>query len=352
MPATTGIQARRAVVIEDDPEIRALYRPVLERLGLEAVMTSNGADGVAAVAEFSPLVTFLDVSMSGMDGFATVARIREFSDTYVLMISAHHDEIDVVQGLGAGADDYVFKPFRPRELRARVEALLRRPPRLAASSTTTDTGSVAAATTPAETDLWRPDASPAPTPHPAPSSSPPPGVAAAALRSVGSEPLPAPGVVPHLRRPSLTPRHDTMVAGANAVALRSRPLEDAAPEQTPTTSPVAVADSGSGALHHGALALDLATARVSLGDQHVDLDASEVNLLASLMETGTRVRSTANLVLALRGESYVTTYFVSETDKRNVVETMDTLRRRMGDTGPVPLWIEPVGTVGFRMTPA
>jgi DNA-binding response OmpR family regulator len=72
-------------------------------------------------------VTTLDVNMPGMDGFETAKRIRAVSSTYIVMLSARTEEIDALQGLEAGADDYVSKPFRPRELRARIDAMLRRP---------------------------------------------------------------------------------------------------------------------------------------------------------------------------------------------------------------------------------
>jgi len=116
-----------AVVIEDDPDIRALISEVLIQGGFSVRSASTGADGIALVREADPVVTTLDVSMPGMDGFETARRLREISATYLVMISARSEEIDVLQGLQAGADDYIVKPFRPRELRARIEAMLRRP---------------------------------------------------------------------------------------------------------------------------------------------------------------------------------------------------------------------------------
>jgi two-component system, OmpR family, response regulator len=116
-----------AVVIEDDEDIRGLVALVLEQAGYTVHTAANGADGLALVTEHQPVVTTLDVSMPGMDGFEVAKRIRAVSDTYVVMLTARTDEIDVVQGLQAGADDYLTKPFRPRELRARIEAMLRRP---------------------------------------------------------------------------------------------------------------------------------------------------------------------------------------------------------------------------------
>ncbi|WP_345752943.1 response regulator transcription factor [Microbacterium rhizophilus] len=118
---------RVAVVIEDDPDIRGLLAEVLTQGGFDVHAASTGAEGVQLVREFDPVITTLDVSMPGMDGFETAKRIREISPTYLVMLSARSEEIDVLQGLQAGADDYVTKPFRPRELRARIEAMLRRP---------------------------------------------------------------------------------------------------------------------------------------------------------------------------------------------------------------------------------
>lgn len=120
-------EVREAVVIEDDPDIRALIGEVLNQAGFVVHVAGNGLDGIELVKEVQPIVTTLDVSMPGIDGFETARRIREISTTYLVMATARADEIEVLQGLQAGADDYVTKPFRPRELRARIEAMLRRP---------------------------------------------------------------------------------------------------------------------------------------------------------------------------------------------------------------------------------
>ena len=121
-------QPKMAVVIEDDADIRALVVKVFESAGLETVAVANGLDGIEAVIQHQPVVTTLDVSMPGIDGFETARRIRRVSDTTIIMISALSEEADVVLGLGSGADEYVIKPFRPRELRARIEAAIRRSP--------------------------------------------------------------------------------------------------------------------------------------------------------------------------------------------------------------------------------
>jgi len=120
-------QARVAVVIEDEADIRSLIAEVLEQAGFEVHVAGNGLEGVELVRAHDPVVTTLDVSMPGIDGFEVAKRIRAISPTYIVMLTARADEIDTLQGLQAGADDYVTKPFRPRVLRARIEAMLRRP---------------------------------------------------------------------------------------------------------------------------------------------------------------------------------------------------------------------------------
>ncbi|WP_439593139.1 response regulator transcription factor [Microbacterium sp.] len=118
---------RVAVVIEDEADIRQLLSDVLASAGFEVHAASSGLEGIELVREHRPVVTTLDVSMPGIDGFETAKRVRAISSTYIVMLTARSEEIDALQGLEAGADDYVTKPFRPRELRARIEAMLRRP---------------------------------------------------------------------------------------------------------------------------------------------------------------------------------------------------------------------------------
>lgn len=120
-------EARVAVVIEDEEDIRSLLTAVLAQAGFEVYGAADGYAGLELVREHQPLVTTLDVNMPGIDGFETAKRIRAVSATYIVMLSARTEEIDALQGLEAGADDYVAKPFRPRELRARIDAMLRRP---------------------------------------------------------------------------------------------------------------------------------------------------------------------------------------------------------------------------------
>lgn len=120
-------EARVAVVVEDEADIRTLLAAVLEQAGFVVHTAATGLEGLSLVMALDPIVTTLDVNMPGMDGFETAKRIRAVSPTYIVMLTARTEEIDALQGLEAGADDYVVKPFRPRELRARIDAMLRRP---------------------------------------------------------------------------------------------------------------------------------------------------------------------------------------------------------------------------------
>jgi DNA-binding response OmpR family regulator len=131
-----------AVVIEDDPDIRSLIADVLDQAGFTVHPAGSGIEGLELVRDHKPIVTTLDVSLPGMDGFETARRIRAVSSTYIVMLTARADEIDTLQGLQSGADDYVTKPFRPRELRARIEAMLRRPRSIGAPEPATDVASV------------------------------------------------------------------------------------------------------------------------------------------------------------------------------------------------------------------
>ncbi|MFH5878578.1 response regulator transcription factor [Arthrobacter sp. NA-172] len=116
-----------AVVIEDDDDIREVVHAVLEASGLEVYAAGNGIDGVDAVRRHNPDVITLDLGLPDIDGIEVTRRVREFSDAYIVMLTARAREVDTLQGLAVGADDFVTKPFRPRELLARVETLLRRP---------------------------------------------------------------------------------------------------------------------------------------------------------------------------------------------------------------------------------
>src|SRR5918994_4613611 len=117
---------RIAVVIEDDADIRNLLEAILGQAGFTCFTAESGPDGINAIRRHQPILTTLDISLPGIDGFGPPRQIRGFSSTYIIILSARDEEIDTLMGLDAGADDYLTKPFRARELRARIEAMLRR----------------------------------------------------------------------------------------------------------------------------------------------------------------------------------------------------------------------------------
>lgn len=116
-----------AVVIEDDEDVRNLLDAVLQQAGFEVRTAATGRDGVAVARQQRVDVITLDVGLPDIDGFEVLRRIRQFSDAYVVMLTGRDEELDMVSALQGGADDYITKPFRPRELRARITAMMRRP---------------------------------------------------------------------------------------------------------------------------------------------------------------------------------------------------------------------------------
>lgn len=121
------MDASRILVIDDDDDIRGLLRALLERAGHQVFDAPDGRAGLRELYAGSPDLVILDVAMPGLDGWATLERIREVTDVPVLMLTARDAELERVRGLMAGADDYVVKPFGRQELAARVDVLLRRP---------------------------------------------------------------------------------------------------------------------------------------------------------------------------------------------------------------------------------
>jgi two-component system OmpR family response regulator len=336
MSMETNAEQRVAVVIEDDDDIRHLLETVLGQAGFRVVATGNGADGVEAVRANDPVVTTLDVNMPGMDGFETARRIRAFSSTYIVMLTALNEEIDTLQGLEAGADDYVNKPFRPRELRARIEAMLRRPRTAVTSSAQ------------AQPTAPQPSQAQAAAPQSAPTQSVP----------TQSAPAQAPQTAPSQ---AAAPQHDPLF-GAPAPARHSYENDQFAGGPAQSTN-AATGDgqstpiggqqeshAGGGWLEHNGLWLNIETRVVQAGGSELDLTRSEFDLLAALMETNRRVRTKADLVLLLRGESYVTSHFISEADKRAIEVHMGNLRKKLGDNIGNPRWIETVRGVGYRLT--
>lgn len=116
-----------AVVIEDDADLRNLLQAVLLQAGFEVHIACDGREGVEVVREKQANVVTLDIGLPDIDGFEVLRRIRQFSKAYVVMLTGRTEEPDLLTALHGGADDYITKPFRPLELRARISAMMRRP---------------------------------------------------------------------------------------------------------------------------------------------------------------------------------------------------------------------------------
>ena len=121
--------ARRVLVVDDEPEIRAVLRAYLEHDGFAVAEAGTGAEALRrtlASDGTAPDVVLLDIGLPDLGGLDVLRTIRRSSDVYVVLVTARADEVDTLVGLGAGADDYVTKPFSPREVVARVSTVLRR----------------------------------------------------------------------------------------------------------------------------------------------------------------------------------------------------------------------------------
>ncbi|GGO75969.1 winged helix-turn-helix transcriptional regulator [Nocardioides deserti] len=387
-----------AVIIEDDPDVRDLIDIVLTQSGFSTFVAPDGPTGVEAVRQHNPLITTLDVNMPGMDGFAVARRLREFSNTYLIMITALADEIDVVQGFEAGADDYLVKPFRPRELRARADSMLRRPRSRADQPVgwaDDDASATAAAPVapppPPKEESWaaaaardltqnsplrvvRDDepAQPAPPVQPEPVAPPPQPTYQPQVQQPVQPPAqptyqqpvqqPVQPTKPYRSVPpqAYEPQHQAQAAyeppPAPPAYPQAPPVHQPAPPQggahaSPApAAPAAPGPSADGSwVRFNGLALNHESRVVTVGGGAVDLNRTEFDLLASLLSTGRRVRSKADLVLTMRGQQYVTSYFVNEADKRSVEVHIANLRRKLGDDGATSRFIETVRGVGYRL---
>ena len=122
------------MVVEDETELAGLIGSYLEHDGLEVSLVHDGQQAVSTAREVDPDVVVLDLGLPSLDGVEVCRQLRTFSDAYVVMLTARSEEVDTLIGLSVGADDYMTKPFSPRELMARVQAMLRRPRPLGGSA--------------------------------------------------------------------------------------------------------------------------------------------------------------------------------------------------------------------------
>jgi len=122
----TRMSTQTILVVDDDPQIRDVLSMALERAGFEAVLARDGAEGLSQAKAINPSLAVLDIGLPEMDGLELCKAIRKDSDLPILFLTARDDEVDRILGLELGGDDYVTKPFSPRELVARVRAILKR----------------------------------------------------------------------------------------------------------------------------------------------------------------------------------------------------------------------------------
>jgi DNA-binding response OmpR family regulator len=125
----------RALVVDDEEALAEVVASYLEREHFEVTVAHSGADALTVAREVDPDVVVLDLGLPGIDGVEVCRQLRTFSDAYVVMLTARDTEVDTIVGLSVGADDYVTKPFSPRELVARIRAMLRRPRSVSAATT-------------------------------------------------------------------------------------------------------------------------------------------------------------------------------------------------------------------------
>jgi DNA-binding response OmpR family regulator len=125
----------RVLVVDDEIALAGVVAGYLQREGFAVDLAHDGPSAVAAAREHRPDLVVLDVMLPGFDGIEVCRQLRGFTDAYIIMLTARDEEVDKVVGLSVGADDYLVKPFSPRELIARVRAMLRRPRAVDGSTT-------------------------------------------------------------------------------------------------------------------------------------------------------------------------------------------------------------------------
>jgi len=116
----------KILIIDDEPSIHTVISAYLKAEGFDFKSAMDGSSGLSIALSYQPDIIILDVMLPGMDGIELLAHLRQESDVYVIMLTARTEETDKIVGLSVGADDYLTKPFSPRELIARIKAALRR----------------------------------------------------------------------------------------------------------------------------------------------------------------------------------------------------------------------------------
>lgn len=144
------------MVVEDETSLATLLGDYLERDGFDVSVVHDGLNAVGLARVFDPDIVVLDLGLPGLDGVEVCRQLRTFSNAYVVMLTARSDEIDTLIGLSVGADDYLTKPFSPRELMARVQVMLRRPRQIGQNTADTSRARTFGALTvdPIGRDVW------------------------------------------------------------------------------------------------------------------------------------------------------------------------------------------------------
>lgn len=283
-----------AVVIEDDEDVRNLVDAILKEAGFVVHSAATGREGVEVVRDHHASVVTLDVGLPDMDGHEVLRRIRQFSDAYVVMLTARADEPDTLTAFLTGADDYVKKPFLPRELRARVTAMMRRPRaegRLALPEEDRGAG-------------WGG--------YDGGSAGADAGLAVTGSGGAGS-------------------------AGAGLAVTGSAGPGSGGPEQA--------------VIKHNGLALNYKSRTVTLQGSSLTLTRSEFDLLFDLLRAKGEVRTRADLVRAARGDYYDDDAYISDADERAVETHIGNLRRKLREDPQSPRFLQTVRGVGYRLTP-
>jgi two-component system alkaline phosphatase synthesis response regulator PhoP len=122
----TTMDRRLILIVDDESDLRTMLSSYLDAEGFDVVEAIDGDQALEQIDSTGPDLVVLDVGLPGMDGFEVLRRVRQVSEVPVIMLTAHAEEVDRIVGLTVGADDYVTKPFSPREVIARISAVLRR----------------------------------------------------------------------------------------------------------------------------------------------------------------------------------------------------------------------------------
>jgi two-component system OmpR family response regulator len=287
---------RVVVVIDRDEEVRSVLRTTLGDAGFEVHCAATGEAGLALVRAKQPDTVTLDLVLPDMHGYEVLRRIREFSHTYILIITARSGLGATLKGFDAGADDYMVKPIRPRELRARVDGMLRRPRQL----------TVPPIVTPRE----------------------------------------APLISPRLRASA---RAKSMPAPAPARGLAVAPGLAAAQGLA-----VAQGHPAAEAFEHNGLEINSATRAATLGGRALQLTRTEFDLLFILLQRGSGVVSKGELVgllgLAKREAGTMSGGNAGARDPGRIIEThVGNLRRKLGDDARQPRWLKTVRGSGYTL---